>query len=163
VYPAFKKSCHFTPPDYSKIDKAVNITWDPSAFDENGGPLHVSYSNYQGPYGPSLHAAMEQSGLNSINGFNSGRLIGYSTLTATIDPHLATRSSSETSFLQEAARRSSIKIYPQTLAKRVTFDSYGRANGIDVEMNTIMANETYHLSARKEVILSAGVVSCATI
>lgn len=106
---------------------------------------------------------MEQSGLNSINGFNSGKLIGYSTLTATIDPHLATRSSSETSFLQEAARRSSIKIYPQTLAKRVTFDSYGRANGIDVEMNTIMANETYHLSARKEVILSAGVVSCATI
>ncbi|KAL8976821.1 MAG: hypothetical protein Q9177_006765, partial [Variospora cf. flavescens] len=61
------------------------ITYDPSVFDNNGGPLHVSYGSYFGPSGTSLQAAMRGAGLNPISGLKSGKLIGYGTMTATVD------------------------------------------------------------------------------
>ncbi|KAK2039670.1 oxidoreductase [Colletotrichum somersetense] len=156
VYRAYKKSCRFSPPDFTKIDPSLNITWDESAFYKDGGPLHVSYGNHQGAFGPSMEAALEQAGLAPIAGFNSGDLMGYGALTVTVDPRTATRSSSETSFLQEAALRSSIKIYPNALAQRITFDEAKRATGVDVRMNSATADKIYHLAATKEVIVSAG-------
>ncbi|KAK2772272.1 hypothetical protein CKAH01_13975 [Colletotrichum kahawae] len=156
VYAAYKKSCTFSPPDFTKIDESLNITWDSAAFDQNGGLLHVSYGNYQGPFGPYMDAALEKTGMSHIEGLNSGKLIGYGALTVTVDPRTATRSSSETSFLQAAAQGSSIKIYPNALAKRITFDGDKKATGIDVQMNSATANKVYHLGARKEVIVSAG-------
>ncbi|KAK2057591.1 alcohol oxidase [Colletotrichum caudatum] len=157
VYRAYKKSCRFSPPDFAKIDPSLNITWDESAFDADGGPLHVSYGNHQGAFGPSMEAALERAGLGPIAGFNSGGLMGYGTLTVTVDPRTATRSSSETSFLQAAARAGSgIKIYPNALAQRVTFDEAKRATGVDVRMNSATTDKVYHLAAAKEVIVSAG-------
>lgn len=158
VFPAYKKSTHFQPPDYTKIDPSYNIAYDQSAFTPTGGPLHVSYGNYFGPSGPSLLSAMQAAGLSPIQGLNSGNLIGYSTMTATVDSRTATRDSSETSFLQAGARGgSNLKIYPDALVKRVTFDGNKRATGVDVKINAANAQLNYHLSARKEVILSAGV------
>ena len=158
VYPAYKKSVTFQPPDFTKIDPSIKITYDPSAFSSDGGPLHVSYGNYQGAYGPSLDEALEASGFALIAGFNSGKLFGYGTATATIDTRTATRDSSETSFLQEAAGRSRIKIYPQALATRILFDGQKKATGVEVQSNIATGNFKYYLTARKEVILSAGVV-----
>ncbi|XXH00675.1 hypothetical protein Hte_007025 [Hypoxylon texense] len=159
VYPAYKKSCTFHPPDYTKIDPSLNITWDPSAFDQDGGPLHVSYGNYQGPFGPSMDIAMEKAGLAPIGSFNSGNLMGYGTLTVTVDPRTATRSSSETSFLQAAAKGSEqFRIYPNTLARRITFDEDKKASGVEVRANFADVSVNYHLAARKEVIVSAGVL-----
>ncbi|KAJ5253842.1 hypothetical protein N7524_011022 [Penicillium chrysogenum] len=157
VYPAFKKSVHFTPPDFTKIDPSLNITYDPSAFSDKGGPLHVSYGNYQGPYGPSLSEALAKSGLSPIKGFNSGKLIGYGTATATVDPRYATRDTSESSFLQAAARGSSIKIYPNALATKILFDNKKKATGVEVQSNIATSDFKFHLNATKEVILSAGV------
>jgi choline dehydrogenase len=108
-----------------------------------------------------MEAAMQKSGLEPIDGLNSGKLIGYGTMTMTIDPRTATRSSSETSFLQLAASQSSIKIYPEALVKRITFDGT-KATGIDIQANSITADMEYHLTAKKEVIVSAGVVSGRT-
>lgn len=159
VYPAYKKSVTFQPPDYSKIDPSINITYDPSAFSPDGGPLHVSYGNYQGEYGPSLNHALEASGLDLIAGFNSGKLLGYGTAPATIDTRTATRDTSETSFLQEAARLTGIKIYPQAIARRILFDGQKKATGVEVQSNIATGNLRFYLSARKEVIVSAGVVS----
>lgn len=158
AYPAYKRSCDFQPPDYSKIDPLNQINFDPSAFDHNGGPLHVSYGNYIGPAGRALQAAMDSAGLRPISGLNSGQLIGYSTMTATVDTRTATRDSSETSFLQAGARASSnLKIYPDALVKRVTFDGNRRATGVDVQFNSANVDLSYHLTASREVILSAGV------
>lgn len=159
VFQAYKKSCHFTPPNYQKIDRKANISYDAGAFDSAGGPLEVSYGNYQGPYGSYFDEAMERVGLPRREGLNSGKLLGYATITAAIDPETATRSSSETSFLQLAARNTNIKIYPQTLAKRIIFDGQKRATGVEVQTNSLTNSFTYHLSAAKEVILSTGVVS----
>lgn len=110
VFPAYKKSCHFTPPNYQKIDRKANISYDAGTFDSTGSPLEVSFGNYQGPYGSYFDEAMERVGLPRREGLNSGKLLGYATITAAIDPETATRSSSETSFLQLAARNSNIKL-----------------------------------------------------
>ncbi|KAJ5958023.1 glucose-methanol-choline (gmc) oxidoreductase [Penicillium vulpinum] len=156
VYPAYKKSCNFTPPNYNKIDPSFNISYDPNAFESTGGPLHVSYGNYQGPYGPHLEESLDNLGFTRLPGLNSGKLIGYATITTAIDTEQATRSSSETSFLQLAAKNSSIKIYPQTLGTRILFDEQKRATGVEVQTNSLTSSFKYQLSATKEVILSAG-------
>ncbi|ROT41098.1 alcohol oxidase [Sodiomyces alkalinus F11] len=156
VYPAYKQSVAFQPPDYTKIDPSFNISYDATAFIPTGGPLHVSYGNHQGAYGPSLSDALAASGLDPIDGFNSGRLIGYGTATATIDTRTATRDSSETSFLQAAAR-AGIKIYPQAVVTRILFDEDKKATGVEVQTNVATGQLKYSLSATKEVILSAGV------
>ena len=97
--------------------------------------------------------------MSEIPGLNSGQFIGWSEFTLTRDPQAATRSSSETSFLQEALRTSSLQVYKQTLAKNVIFDANKTATGVNVQT----VNELYTLSARKEVILAAGAVRILTL
>ncbi|KAI9164132.1 oxidoreductase [Paramyrothecium foliicola] len=157
VYPAFKRSCEFTPPNYDKIDPSLNITYDTDAFEPTGGPLQVSFGNFQGPFGPLLADAMTGAGLEAIPGLNSGRLIGHGTATAAVDPRTGTRSSSETSFLQAAARTSNLKIYPNTLAQRILFDSERRARSVLVQGHMLSERFTYELSANREIIVSGGV------
>lgn len=164
MYPFYKKSCTFSPPDYSRIDPSLNISYDPSAFEPNGGPLNVSFGNYQGPYGPYLKSALARMGFKAVPGLSSGELIGYGDSTIAVDPRTATRSSSETSFLQQAARLSStLTIYPNALAKKILFDANKKATGVRVQGNIFNNNLEYDISAKKEVIVSGGVVSSAII
>ncbi|KAI4212645.1 MAG: hypothetical protein LQ351_004717 [Letrouitia transgressa] len=125
--------------------------WSEWAFDQ-GGPLHVSYSNFYQAISPLVNKAFNASGLKSIRGFISGKLIGYSRLTDAIDPHTETRSSAETSFLAAAIERSTLQVYKQTLAKKIVF-SGKRASGVQVRT----AGVNYVFTARKEVIVAAGV------
>ncbi|KAF2726644.1 oxidoreductase [Polyplosphaeria fusca] len=157
VYSYYKKSVNFVPPDYTKIDPSLNITYDPSSNDPNGGPLHISYGNYQGEYGPYLDASLKKLGFTPLPGLNSGKMMGYGTATGTVDPRTATRDSSETSFLQFAAQNSDIKIYPDTLAKKILFDGEKKATGVLVQGNFATAQFNYELKASREVIVSAGV------
>lgn len=159
VYPAYKRSVHFAEPDFTKIDPSLNITFDPTAYDDEGGPLWLSFGNNQGAYGPSLEAAMEASGFERLQDLDAGKLIGYGTAKANIDTRTATRSTSESAFLQMAARGSdTIKLYPNALATRITFDADKRATGVDVMSNVATSTElNYHLSVNKEVIVTAGV------
>ena len=72
---------------------------------------------------------------------------------ATIDPTRATRSSSESSFLNDtrARARDTLRVYNNTLAKKLLF-SGSIARGV---LASSEGNE-YVLSARKEIIISAG-------
>ncbi|RYO91759.1 hypothetical protein DL762_001978 [Monosporascus cannonballus] len=139
VYPAYKKSVHFAQPDFTKIDPSLNITFDPTAFDDEGGPLWVSFGNNQGRSAPRWRRPWRRR--------------------ATIDTRTATRSTAESSFLQMAVRGSdTTKLYPNALATRITFDANKKATGVDVMSNVATSTElTYHLSANKEVIVTAGV------
>ena len=83
---------------------------------------------------------------------NSGNLLGFSEFTLSIDPQAGTRSSSETSFLQDAISTSTLQVYQQTLAKKILFDKNKTATGVKV----ITAGIGYRLFIRKEVILTAG-------
>lgn len=104
---------------------------------------------------PSFKTAFESLGFQLHPGANSGKLLGYTEFTFTIDPQAATRSSSEASFLQEGIQTSTLQVYQQTLANKILFDSNKKATGVSVTT----AGKDYILSARNEVILSAGAVS----
>ena len=154
ILPYFKKSPHFTPPDYSKRGAGSEVLYDTAAFDPHGGPLQVSYSNFYHPISSFIKRAFLALGLQNIAGLNSGKLIGFSEVTLTIDPQSGTRSSSETSFLQDSIATSTLQVYQKTLAQKIIFDEKKTATGVKV----VTAGTEYTLSATKEVILAAGVV-----
>ena len=154
ILPYYKKSVTFTPPNYSKRFTNTTLNYDPNAFDNSSrGPLQVSYPNWAAPFETWVQIGLDAIGIKRNYGFNSGNLFGSMWLTTTIDPSDETRSSSQTSFLDQATQTSGLQVYTQTLAKRILFNSNKTANGVLV---TTMG-QPYTLSARKEVILSAGV------
>ncbi|KAL2042835.1 hypothetical protein N7G274_004595 [Stereocaulon virgatum] len=149
--PFYKRDIQYTPPKDGLFMNST-VSQDPSAFDDNTGPLQVSYANFVDAFDTWAQRALEQSGMADINGFNSGELIGSSYATFTIDPVNAHRSSSESSFLRQAIKNTTLQIYKQTLALRIVFDKNNTAKGVAV--NT--AGEHYTIEAKREVIVSAG-------
>ena len=155
VLPFYKKPTTFSPPNYAHIDPRFNITYNASAVEDSNGPLQLGYSNHLWTYGLGLAKGFQAIGLKAINGFNSGALFGYAPFTSTIDTQSATRSSSETSFLQLAISQTDIKIYHLSTVRRILFDENKKATGVVVQ-TTGSKNETFTLSASREVIISAG-------
>lgn len=156
--PWLKKSVTFSPPNRAKLSTNVSISYDAAAWSSEGGPLHVSYPNYRQPFDPYMEKAFTKSGLHEIEGLNSGVLDGYSAGTYTIDPRAEVRSSSEESFLQDAMNTTPLKVYTNSLVHKVLFNDEKAATGVLVEINEGL----YTLSARKEVVVSSGVVSNPT-
>lgn len=154
ILPYFQRSAHFTPPDYAKRGTDSEVSYNSTAFDPSGGPLQVSYTNYHQPIAAFVKRAYSSLGLLEIPGFNTGYLLGFSELTLTVDPRAATRSSSETSFLQEAISSTTLQVYQQTLAKKILIDEGKTATGVSV----VTAGTEYTLNAAREVILAAGAV-----
>ncbi len=144
-----------------KIGHEFDIPFDEDAFSIDGGPLQVSYGNFRGRYVNPISNSFKQLGLSRLHGLNSGTLIGYGSITLTIDPETLVRSSSETSFLQAAMGTELVKIYQSTIAKRILFDDDKRATGVLVSAKGQVEYD-FVLSAAKEVIVSAGVVSSLT-
>jgi choline dehydrogenase len=150
LLPYFKKSVKFTPPASSRAPNA-SAEYAASAFDAAGGPLRVSYANYAGPFSSYMEDSLNEIGIADAQDFNSGSLMGAQYCSSTIDPSSAKRDSSQTSFLNAARSRSNLKVYTITQAKRILFDGK-RATGVRVTT----AGIPYTITARKEVILSAG-------
>ncbi|KAI9668151.1 MAG: hypothetical protein M1821_000971 [Bathelium mastoideum] len=152
----FKKSTRFTPPDPEKLgsSEAALINYDPEAFSSSGGPLETTYPGYFQPISTFVHKALQALGLEHIPGLNSGKLLGFAGITITVDPKYGTRSSSQTSFLAEVlnSQRTNLQVYHNTIATKILFDDKRTATGVAVST----AGTAYILSARKEIILSAG-------
>ena len=91
--------------------------------------------------------------MSAIDGFNGGKILGSAYATFTIDPINAERSSSESSFLQAALKNTTLQVYKQTLAQQILFSSDKTAVGVIVSTGGL----NYTLSAKEEVIVSAGV------
>ena len=155
LLPYFQKSCHFSPPNDAKRQTPnATVKFDRHAFSSTGGPLQVSYSNWVDVALTWFQRAFTNIGLPISNsGFNSGSLTDRAAwITSTIDPNLGERSSSQTSFLEQAISTTSITIYTQTQAKKILFNGT-TANGVSVTTQGV----NYLIAANKEVILSAGV------
>lgn len=150
--PSFRKSVHFTPPDGSK--RAANATAeDDGASQEDGnGPLSVTFSNYAQAIASWVQKGLDEIGVKPIKGFTSGNLLGSSYVMQAIQAETQTRESSETAFLQPALKRSNLIVFQQSLAKKIFFDDDKSATGVLVDTE----GKEYTLSAKKEVILSAG-------
>jgi choline dehydrogenase len=152
LLPYFKKSANFTPPNYAKRGPGTEVLYNASDFSASGGPLHVSYSNFVPPAAPFFKEAFKASNFTQIAGMNGGQLIGWAEDSLSIDPRSETRSSSETSFLQQALDTTSLTVYSNTLAEQILFNET-TASGVVVKA----FGQRFTLSAKQEIIVSTGV------
>ncbi|PVI03956.1 GMC oxidoreductase [Periconia macrospinosa] len=158
ILPYFKRSATLTPPNLQKRNAPnATVLYDPSVFDNQlKGPLQVSWANWVDPTQSWLARALQAVGLAlSPSGFSSGKLNGGAWTQTTIDPKDATRSTSKSSYLESAidSRRGQPTVYLHSQASKILFDKDKKATGVAVSTE---GNE-YVISAKKEVILSAGV------
>ncbi|EMD93796.1 hypothetical protein COCC4DRAFT_65990 [Bipolaris maydis ATCC 48331] len=157
VLPFFKKSSTLTPPNLEKRNAPnATVRYDASAFDNSlRGPLQVSWANWVDPAQSWLVRALQDIGMKlSIKGLSSGVLDGGAWVPTTIDPKNATRSTSKSSYIDTLASPSSGPVvYLRSQAGKVLFDNGKKATGVAVTTN----GKNYVLSAKKEVIISAGV------
>ncbi|RMZ10969.1 hypothetical protein D0860_03636 [Hortaea werneckii] len=151
--PYLERSVAFNPPNMAKIGSNVSISYDDSVFSPLGGPLQVSYPNYRNPFDIHMEKAFSDSGLKAISGFNSGHLDGFGAGTLTVDSGAEVKSSSEESFLQQAMKSTSLRLYVNTLARKILFDENKAATGVEIETE----GGPFTLTAKKEVVVSSGV------
>lgn len=161
LLPYFAKGIHFSPPNTTlRAANASDIPppANPDAFIPSGGPLQVSYPNFAQVFSSFVNLAMQESGIPEQQDFSSGSLLGRQYAPLTIAYPDEVRSSSATSYLQAAlaSGRLNMKVYSQTLAKRILFSGNNTATGVQVETASYGNVNSYTLTARKEVILSAG-------
>jgi choline dehydrogenase len=150
----FKRSVNLTPPNEEKRNNTnATVVFDPSDYDEAGGPLHVSWNNWVDPTITWLARVLLSLGLTiSPKGFSSGELVGHGAwVPSTIEPSKSQRSTSESSFLQKAIKDTEIIVYTHTLATKILFNG---TQAVGVSVNT--QGVDYTVSANKEVILTAG-------
>lgn len=152
VLPYFKRSVHFTPPNVLVRFPNATASYDPRAYDPQGGPLEVSFANYAMPFSTFMKLGMNAIGIDDIQDFNGGSLIGAQYPTVTVRPPDETRSSSQTAFLGKG-KPSTMDIYSYTLAQKILFDSDKRATGVLV---TDKSSAPFELRALREVVVSAG-------
>lgn len=152
LLPHFKESVRLTPPNLEKRN-AANATpeYDTRVYG-NGAPLDVSWNNWVDPTITWLAKAMQTVGMKiNPKGWSAGDLNGGSWVPSTIDPAHATRESAQASFLQYALANTSLQVYPHSTVTKILFNGT-TTRGVRVETN----GTVYKLSARKEVIVSAG-------
>lgn len=129
LLPYYKRSVNYNAPTIS-YPNSTNEQ-DESVFDPKGGPLHVSNGGYNDLFATWVLPALQAVGQRAINGFQSGNLLGSAYVLATIDPTKATRSSSESSFLQLAVSQTDLKVYNNTLVQKLLFTGTS-AKGVSV-------------------------------
>ncbi|KAF9892634.1 hypothetical protein FE257_001036 [Aspergillus nanangensis] len=154
--PYFQKSVNFSRPNTEIRRENATTLYDNSLFTQPGGPIQVGYTNWVSTWATWLEQGLKAVGLNVTTGFSSGQLLGYHYSQSTIRSSDQTRSTSAeyVHSIKESAARKNLKVYTQTVAKRVLFDGK-RAKGVEVSL--LGALPTYTIKANKEVILSAGV------
>ena len=158
MLPYYQKSCRYTPPNQDLYTNATN-NQSADAFSASGGPLEVSFSNAVDAFGTWARRALIAMGMRQIDGFNSGRLMGSSYATLTINPRNSHRSTSESSFLRDSLNRGSgPAVYKNTLAQKILFNADKTATGVQVATGGTFgtASLNFTLTARREVIVSAG-------
>ena len=148
---------------YSLADaelRAANASVPPPAnlLAFNGtGPLQVSHPNFAQVLANYVDAAMQESGIPEQQDFASGSLLGRQYAPATISCSDEARSSSQ-SYLDRALQSGggNLRVYSNTLAKRLLFDGNLTATGVELEASSHRNGKTFHLNAWRETIVSAG-------
>jgi len=118
---------------------------------KTGGPLSITFPPWAMAFASWAQKALTRMGLQQINGFTSGTILGSSYQLLTLSK-TSVRESSETAFLQKnGLQRSNLVVYTSVMAEKILFDG-NKATGVLVSM----AGVPFPLSAGKEVIVSAG-------
>lgn len=96
---------------------------------------------------------LQEIGIQEIEDFNSGSLLGAQYVSTTIDPNGEFRASSQETFLTAAANRTNLKVFQLTMAKKIIFDSRKKATGVQV---AVPGMKPFTLTASHEIVISAG-------
>lgn len=155
LLPYFEKSISFTPPNTKVRLQNATTVFSTTALGSGNGPLSVTMPNWVYAFPTWATKAFSQIGIPfRKEGLQNGGLLGHAYTMYTIDATSMTRSSSETAFLRPRLDNPNLYIYTSALAKRILFDGMKKATGIVVDTLGV----EYTISARKEIILSAGFV-----
>ena len=154
--PFYLKSCHYTPYNAALYNSTI-LPQPSGVFDPAGGPLEVSFSNYADAFGTWAQKGFTAVGMQIQNGLNYGVLNGSAYSTLTIDPRNGYRSSSESSFLQAALQNGTAPIiYKNSLARKILFNGTTATGVLATAGLYGIPDLNFTLTARKEVIVSAG-------
>ncbi|KAH8664480.1 hypothetical protein BX600DRAFT_541008 [Xylariales sp. PMI_506] len=153
LLPYFEKSVNFTPPNNDIRRANASTQYDPTVFEAPGGPVQVGYTNWVSDWATWLERGMQAIGMNRTLGFSSGDLLGYHYSQSTIRASDQTRSTSA-EYIYQAQNEAleGLKVYTQTMARKILFDADNTATGVSVTSLGV----DYTIHASKEVILSAG-------
>lgn len=157
LLPYFQKSVRYTPPNMSiRAANASVPSPHANAYSSSGGPLDVTHTNWADVVSSYGASAFKEIGVDVIQDLSSGALIGNQYTASTVRPSDQTRSSSESSFWQASVKsgRKNLKLYTNSMAKKILFNPSKTATGVSVETG----GKIYTLRAKKEVVLSAGAV-----
>lgn len=117
------------------------------------GPVWVSFPNFSGAWASWVVQRWKELGLPTVKGFTSGKLIGYAYILSTIDATTQMRETSETAYLKRAISNApNLIIYQSTMAKKILFES----NKVAIGVHASSSGPEYTLSAKNEVVVSAG-------
>ena len=148
-----KRSVDFKPANNALRPLNASVPSGISAFTPGAGPLHVSFPIWANSFSSYAKIAFQKLGFSTAVDFVSGSLSGVQYCMNSIDPQGQIRDSSESSFLQMAMKTTTVRVYNNTLSKRIIFDGK-RASGVVANSGGV----EYTLFATKEVIVSAGAV-----
>ncbi|CAG8016569.1 unnamed protein product [Penicillium salamii] len=158
MLPYFERSVCFTPPNEELRFTNSSPLYDASVMGDCQGPLSISYSNYAFSFASWATNGLRAMGIQPIDGFLSGSLLGQSYVISTINATTMTRDSSETSFMRMALEYPNFAVYSLSMAKKIIFSpdnkNKNRKKATGVVVDTQGAR--YVLTATKEVIVSAG-------
>ncbi|CAH7667457.1 choline dehydrogenase [Phakopsora pachyrhizi] len=153
----YQKSVSFTPPKSNLRREHPAAKWDPKSFARSNGPVKVSYPNTPQGFSKFMQLSLNERGIKTTEDFNLGNLMGVQYSSDTIDPQGGHRSTSR-SFYTLARSRKNLVVFTKAFAKKILFENLRapRANGVQFIHHSIFRSQTITLSARREVILSAG-------
>ncbi|KAH7413985.1 hypothetical protein DE146DRAFT_731532 [Phaeosphaeria sp. MPI-PUGE-AT-0046c] len=157
--PYFNRAVTFTPPGQRSLNN-ITINYDASSFSNSGGPVQVGYGYWLSTWASYLEKAFKALGIQENTGFNNGKLLGYHYSQSTLRSRDQTRSSS-VAYIHAVRANSktsqNLKVFTQTQALRILFDkSSARPKASGVEVAALLGLARYNISARREVIVSAG-------
>lgn len=155
VLPYYKKNMRFTPPNAATRFANATPSYD-ATYTAQRGPLDIAYPAYAESWSTWVARALTAAGVPQVGAFISGTLNGATYQLLTVDPRTGHRASSDTAYLRPVLGRNNLVVLTETLAERVLFDSGKTATGISVSSAKCAA--TFTVTAKKEVILSAGVI-----
>ncbi|KAI4753810.1 alcohol oxidase [Aureobasidium sp. EXF-12344] len=154
--PYFAKGVNYTVPNGIRAANATVPTRSSDAvdFSPSGGPLRVTYCNFALPFSSWAQKAFQYLGFANITSFSNGQLLGSQYAPQALNPISNERETSATSYLNAALNsdRTNLRVYTHSLALQVLFSENKTATGVLVRSGRL----NYVLTARKEVVLSAG-------
>nr|BAQ25461.1 putative dehydrogenase [Neocamarosporium betae] len=161
--PYFRKYSRLTPPS-AETKEFLSIDYINEELHGKNGPLQVSFPDIYGPFQASLAKALDKLGWCNTDDPIEGEKLGNFACGLTIDPETKTRSYAGSAYYTpEVAKRPNLQVLTETFVEKIltkTNDGCVEATGVRVRTK----DGTHHeITAKKEVILSAGAIQSPQI